>query len=118
MVRSFRSEDSLSPVLIAEVRLSRKFRFVTPIESRAQSASSSGALATGLAGTDWELDFKQCSFHHIMQVLRVWSFSAFSLPPAFPPCYCPLIFRSVVTGEAADLEDILRILSWFPGVCS
>src|SRR6266851_768193 len=30
----------------------------------------------------------------------------------------PLFFRSVVTGEAADLEDILRILSWFPGVCS
>ena len=53
-----------------------------------------------------------------MQVLRVWSFSAFSLPPAFPPCSCPLTFRSVVTGEAADLEDILRILSWFPGVCS
>jgi len=31
VVRSFRSEDSLSPVLIAEVRLSQKFRFVTPI---------------------------------------------------------------------------------------
>ncbi len=50
----------------------------------------------GLSGTDWELDFKQCSFRHIMQVLRVCSFSAFSLPPAFPPCYCPLAFRHQV----------------------
>jgi hypothetical protein len=31
-----------------------------------------------------------------MQVLRVCSFSAFSLPPAFPPCYCPLAFRHQV----------------------
>src|SRR6266581_1635336 len=50
----------------------------------------------GLAGTDWELDFKQCSFHHIMQVLRVYSFSTFSLPPAFPPCSCSLAFRHQV----------------------
>jgi len=69
---------------------------VTPTSSRAKSASSLGALARGLAGTDWELDFKQCSFHHIMQVLRVCSFSAFSLPPAFLPCYCPLAFRHQV----------------------
>ena len=47
----------------------------------------------GLAGTDWELDFKQCSFHHIMQVLRVCRFSTFSLSPAFPPCSCPLAFQ-------------------------
>ena len=50
----------------------------------------------GLSGTNWELDFKQCSFRHIMQVLRVCSFSAFSLPPALPPCYCPLAFRRQV----------------------
>ena len=50
----------------------------------------------GLAGTNWELDFKQCSFHHIMQVLRVCRFSTFSLPPAFPPCYCPLAFQRQV----------------------
>ena len=50
----------------------------------------------GLAGTDWELDFKQCSFHHIMQVLRVCRFSTFSLPPAFPPCSCPLAFQRQV----------------------
>ncbi len=50
----------------------------------------------GLSGADWELDFKQCSFRHIMQVLRVYSFSAFSLPPAFPPCYCLLAFRRQV----------------------
>src|SRR5262249_17348616 len=31
-----------------------------------------------------------------MQVLRVCSFSAFSLPPAFPPCSCPLAFRHQV----------------------
>ena len=43
-----------------------------------------------------ELDFKQCSFHHIMQVLRVYSFSTFSLPPAFPPCSCSLAFRHQV----------------------
>jgi len=47
-------------------------------------------------GTNLELDFKQCSFHHIMQVLRVYSFSTFSLPPAFPPCYCSLAFRHQV----------------------
>src|SRR5439155_2725762 len=46
--------------------------------------------------TNWELDFKQCSFHHIMQVLRVCAFCAFSAPPAFPPCYCPLAFRHQV----------------------
>jgi len=57
----------------------------------------------GLRGTDSELDFRQSSFHHITQVLRVCSFSAFPLPPAFPPCYCPLTFRSVVTSEADDL---------------
>ena len=50
----------------------------------------------GLPGTNWELDFKQCSFRHIMQVLRVCSFSAFSLPPALPPCSCPLAFRRQV----------------------
>src|SRR5437773_9281261 len=50
----------------------------------------------GLAETDWELDFKQCSFHHIMQVLRVCRFSTFSLYPAFPPCYCPLAFQRQV----------------------
>ncbi len=31
-----------------------------------------------------------------MQVLRVYSFSAFSLSPAFLPCYCPLAFRHEV----------------------
>jgi hypothetical protein len=69
---------------------------VTPPESRAQSASSSGALARGLAGTDEELDFRQYSFHHIMQVVRVCSFSTFALPPALPPCCCPLAFRRQV----------------------
>src|SRR5260370_38850609 len=31
-----------------------------------------------------------------MQVLRVYSFSTFSLPPAFPPCSCSLAFRHQV----------------------
>src|SRR5262249_32352804 len=31
-----------------------------------------------------------------MQVLRVCRFSTFSLPPAFPPCCCPLAFRRQV----------------------
>jgi len=69
---------------------------VTPPSSRAKSASSLGALARGLAGTNWELDFRQYSFHHIMQVLRVCSFSTFALPPALPPCCCPLAFRRQV----------------------
>src|SRR6059058_6040597 len=64
--------------------------------SLARSASSSGAMPMGLRVTNWELDFKQCSFHHIMQVLRVHSFSAFSLSPAFPPCSCPLAFQRQV----------------------
>src|SRR5215510_73478 len=50
----------------------------------------------GHDGTNWELDFRQCSFHHIMQVLRVCAFCAFSAPPAFPPCSCPLAFRPQV----------------------
>ena len=49
--------------------------------------------ADGSRGTDWELGFKQSRFHHIMQVLRVCDVSAFSLPPALPPCSCPLPFR-------------------------
>ena len=47
-------------------------------------------------GTNLELDFRQCSFHHIMQVLRVCAFCAFSSPPAFPPCSCSLAFRHQV----------------------
>ncbi len=52
--------------------------------------------ANGSALNRRELDFKQCSFHHIMQVLRVYSFSTFSLFPAFPPCSCSLAFRHEV----------------------
>ena len=50
----------------------------------------------GHDGTNWELGFKQYSFHHAFQVLRVCNFSAFSLPPAFPPCCCPLAFQRQV----------------------
>ena len=50
----------------------------------------------GLQGTNWELGFKQCSLHHIMQVLRDRAFCAFSALPALPPCCCPLAFRHPV----------------------
>src|SRR5262245_29573482 len=53
-------------------------------------------MAIGRSATDWELGFKQCSLHHIMQVLRVCDFCAFSSPPAFPPCCCPLVFQHQV----------------------
>ena len=56
-------------------------------------------------GTNWELDFRQCRFHHIMQVLRVCSFSAFSLPPAFPPCSCPLAFRHQVRRMTSRMSS-------------
>ena len=56
-------------------------------------------------GTNWELDFKQCSFHHIMQVLRVCNFCAFSLPPAFPPCSCPLTFRHQVRWVTSRISS-------------
>src|SRR5229473_5131430 len=70
--------------------------FATLSQSLTRSISSSGALAIGYVGTNWALDFRQCSFHHIMQVLRVCAFCAFSAPPAFPPCSCPLAFRHPV----------------------
>src|SRR5229473_5691499 len=70
--------------------------FATLSQSLTRSISSSGALAIGYVGTNWALDFRQCSFHHIMQVLRVCAFCAFSAPPAFPPCSCPLAFRHQV----------------------
>src|SRR5712692_7273293 len=70
--------------------------FATLSQSLTRSISSSGALAIGYVGTNWELDFRQCSFHHIMQVLRVCAFCAFSSPPAFPPCSCSLAFRHQV----------------------
>src|SRR5439155_16459343 len=50
---------------------------------------------------------RQCSFHHVMQVLRVRRFSTFSLPPAFPLCYFPLCLST--SGRVADLWDIPSI---------
>src|SRR2546422_9518996 len=74
----------------------------------------------GHDGTNWELGFKQYSFHHAFQVLRVCNFSAFSLPPAFPPCSCPLAFRHQVrrltSGRSSDFPStyvaIQHVLSW------
>src|SRR6266849_5667871 len=59
----------------------------------------------GHDGTNWELDFKQCSFHHIMQVLRVCAFCAFSSPPAFPPCSCSLAFRHQVRRLTSKISS-------------
>jgi len=73
--------------------------------SLTRSVSSSGALAIGYVGTNWELDFKQCSFHHIMQVLRVCRFSTFALPPALPPCCCPLAFQHQVRRLASRISS-------------
>ena len=70
-------------------------RWVGPRSRHTQGpASSSGALAMGLVGTDWELDFNQSRFHHTMQVLQVCDVCAFSALPALPPCSGPFcLFR-------------------------
>src|SRR5687767_12827105 len=65
----------------------------------------------GLSGTDWELDVKQWSFRHIRQVLRVYSFSACSLSPAFPPCSCPLAFQHQVRRLTSRISS-----ESYPGV--
>ena len=96
MVHSFRYEDAFSPVVPSEVLISVLSRCAAVTEPLARATSSSGALAMGHDGTNWELDFRQCSFHHIMQVWRVGAFCAFSAPPAFPPCSCSLAFRHQV----------------------
>src|SRR6266852_4432622 len=86
----------------------------------AKATSYLGALAMGHDGSNWELGFKQYSFHHAFQVLRVCNFSACSLPPAFPPCSCPLAFRHQVrrltSGRSSDFPStyvaIQHVLSW------
>ena len=40
-----------------------------------------------------------------MQVLRVCNFCAFSLPPAFPPGYCPLTFRHQVRWVTSRISS-------------
>jgi len=63
----------------------------------------------GFQGTNWELGFRQCSFHHAMQVLRIDTFCAFSVSSAFPPCYVPLCLST--SGKAADLWNFPSISS-------
>jgi hypothetical protein len=63
----------------------------------------------GFQGTNWELGFRQCSFHHAMQVLRIGTFCAFSVSSAFPPCYVPLCLST--SGKAADLWNVPSISS-------
>src|SRR5262249_27117804 len=64
----------------------------------------------GQRQTDWELGFNQCRLHHGMQVLQVCDFCAFSSPPAFPPCSCPLAFRHQV--RRMTYGRFLRLPSW------
>src|SRR2546421_8533700 len=40
-----------------------------------------------------------------MQVLRVCRFSTFALPPAFPPCCCPLAFQHQVRRLASRMSS-------------
>src|SRR5947208_4559801 len=40
-----------------------------------------------------------------MQVLRVCRFSTFSLPPALPPCCCPLAFQHQVRRLASRMSS-------------
>src|SRR6266568_1367306 len=79
----------------------------TGCRSLAREASSSGALPTGRHQTNLELGFRQCSFHHTMQVLRNHDFCAFSSPSALPPCYVPLCLST--SSKAADLWNIPSI---------
>jgi hypothetical protein len=58
----------------------------------------------GLQTTHWELGLNQFRFHHIKQVLRICDFSAFSSPPAFPPCCGPLGLSAL--GKVDDLWEI------------
>ena len=101
MVRSFRAEDSLSPVLIAEVRLSQKLRvrdtyLVTRTISIVLRCSGDGSgwdrLGTGLQAM-------QLSPHHaglaglqIQHLLSASRFAAMLLSPSLS-----------ASGEAADL---------------
>jgi len=68
----------------------------------------------GHDGTNGELGFKHCSFHHAFPVLQVCNFSAFSLPPAFPPCSCPLAFRHQVrrltSGRSSDFPSTCVVI--------
>jgi len=82
---------------------------VTNSKSLARAASSLGTVTMGLPGTSLELGFRQCSFHHTMQVLRDHAFCAFSAPPAFPPCSVPLCLSTL--GKAANLWNVPSISS-------
>src|SRR5712691_8785753 len=81
------------------------------MNSHAKAASVSSAFPMGKSGTNWELGFKHCSFHHLMQVLQDSTFCAFSMLPAFPQCYFPLYLSA--SGKAVDLWNIPSISSLF-----
>ena len=107
MAFSFREEGSLPPVLPSKVRVAMGEGSATSPVSLAREASSSGALPTGRHKTNLELGFRQCSFHHTMQVLRNGDFCAFSSPSALPPCSVPLGLST--SSKAADLWNIPSI---------
>jgi len=55
----------------------------------------------GQWGTDWELGFKQCSFHRAMQVLRVCDCLRLFFASRFSAMLLSLSLSA--SGEAADL---------------
>jgi hypothetical protein len=63
---------------------------VTSLPSHARARVGARRSADGPRDDHWALDFRPGSFHPAMQVLRVCAVCAFSSPPAFPPCSCPL----------------------------
>lgn len=78
-----------------------------------ETMSFSDAYRQVYKWTDSELDFKQCSFHLVTQVLQDDGFSVFSPSPTLPPCYSPLHLSD--SGKAVDLRRFLRLLSGSAG---
>ena len=115
MVRSCREEDSFSPVLLSEGRLSQKF---TWRDTYVVTRKISIVLRCSGEGSGWDRlgtrrQVRQLSPHHagraglqIQHLLSASRFSAMLLSP-----------RLSASGEAVGLEDVLRILSGLPGVC-
>jgi hypothetical protein len=60
-----------------------------------------------------ELDFKQSSLCHIVQVLQSRVLNIFSRSPLYRPAVFPLPLS--VSGETVDLRTFLRVLAIFDG---
>src|SRR5262249_32845876 len=104
---SFLEEDSVSPAFPAKVRVPNP---LTERDALSVARTGKHLVRRSVDGSGMdrsELGLKQCSFHHTIQILRVCDFCAFTSPPAFPPCYCPL--RLSTSGKAGDLRETLRL---------